>query len=175
MRNIGVVLILMIIISPPILCGNSATAQSSSPSEQELWNHEKTYMTLLQEGNVQGLSEFWHQEFIGWPSHSSKPLDRDEGGRAGLSLPGVVVACLSNSRLQILAVYPQFPDERYRVGFHPHLPGSSDWCSREPDAYAVVLDAGYWDDDGHQRGCSEENCSREVSGLISPTANSRWV
>ncbi len=79
MRNIGAITILMIVLSPPILWVNSATAQNWSPSEQELWNLEKTYMTLLQEGNIKGLSEFWHQDFIGWPSHSSRPVDRNEG------------------------------------------------------------------------------------------------
>ncbi len=79
MRITGVVLTLIIIMSPLILLGNSATSQSWSPAEQELWNLEKTYMTLLNENNVQKLAEFWHQDFIGWPSHSSKPLNRDEG------------------------------------------------------------------------------------------------
>jgi ketosteroid isomerase-like protein len=79
MRIVDAIFLLLIAISFSVLTINTSAAQDWSHSEQELWNLEKKYMTLLKEGDVQGLSEYWHEDFIGWPSHSANPLDPVEG------------------------------------------------------------------------------------------------
>ena len=65
----------------------SATPESSqgtpeilewSAAENEIWALETAYMTHLKEGNIDGVAAFFHQDFLGWPSHSAEPVGRSE-------------------------------------------------------------------------------------------------
>jgi ketosteroid isomerase-like protein len=62
-----------------MLWSSMGIAQNWSSSEKEIWNLEKDYLTHLKDTDFQALSAFWHQRFIGWPSHSSEPVLRDDG------------------------------------------------------------------------------------------------
>lgn len=54
----------------------SAGEQEWSPTEREIWALEEQYMTMLSKKDLEGLSQLWHEDFIGWPSHSAEPVDR---------------------------------------------------------------------------------------------------
>ena len=49
---------------------------SWSEAEQEIWALEHQYMANIQNGNFDGLDPVWHDGFLGWPSHSARPVDR---------------------------------------------------------------------------------------------------
>jgi ketosteroid isomerase-like protein len=76
MKTSVVIFSFVIFFISSTLMYNTLFPQSRSHSEEELWNLEKTYMTLLKKGDIQELSQYWHRDFIGWPSHSPQPLDR---------------------------------------------------------------------------------------------------
>ncbi len=43
--------------------------------KQELWNLEERYMRNYMDRNIESLTEFWDEEFIGWPEWGEKPVD----------------------------------------------------------------------------------------------------
>ena len=47
-----------------------------TPVEAEIWELERAYLRHLQTEDLAGLAEFWHEAFIGWPSHAAEPVDR---------------------------------------------------------------------------------------------------
>ena len=53
-----------------------ATETDWTPIESEIWALERAYLNCLQTEDVAGHAEFWHEEFIGWPSHAVDPVDR---------------------------------------------------------------------------------------------------
>ncbi len=57
-----------------------------TPAEQELWDLEQTYMQYLATGNVDSMMTYYHEKFVGWPSHSAEPVNREaaEGSLRGL-------------------------------------------------------------------------------------------
>jgi ketosteroid isomerase-like protein len=47
-----------------------------TPTEGEIWALEEQYMAKLSANDLEGLSQLWHEDFIGWPSHSPEPVHR---------------------------------------------------------------------------------------------------
>jgi ketosteroid isomerase-like protein len=52
----------------------TSTAQQQSEDEQALWNLEEAYFAHLADREFEALEDFWHPDFIGWPSHSPEPV-----------------------------------------------------------------------------------------------------
>ena len=48
---------------------------ASSAVQQELWNLEENYMLNYKNKNIEVLSEFWHQQFTGWPEWAEEPVN----------------------------------------------------------------------------------------------------
>jgi len=55
----------------------TSTTERQSQGEQALWDLEKTYFAYLADREFEALGDFWHPNFIGWPSHSPEPVGRD--------------------------------------------------------------------------------------------------
>ena len=55
----------------------TSTTKSQSQDEQALWDLEKAYFAHLTNREFEALEDFWHPDFIGWPSHSPEPVGRD--------------------------------------------------------------------------------------------------
>ena len=55
------------------------TAQEISEDEQTLWSLENAYFTVIAQEDFGALERFYHADFIGWPSHSPEPVDRNVG------------------------------------------------------------------------------------------------
>jgi ketosteroid isomerase-like protein len=53
-----------------------AAERDWTPVESHIWELERSYLGHLQTEDLTGLAEFWHEEFIGWPSHAEDPVDR---------------------------------------------------------------------------------------------------
>lgn len=66
-----------------VLAETSTTQPEWSAAEREIWALEARYMTLFKDGNLDGMASFYHQDFLGWPSHSIAPVNRS-GGRASV-------------------------------------------------------------------------------------------
>ncbi len=47
-----------------------------SSAQEEVWKRVEAYMLLFKEGDKEGILDFWHNEYTGWPPNSSKPADR---------------------------------------------------------------------------------------------------
>jgi ketosteroid isomerase-like protein len=50
-----------------------------SAAEKEIWTLEARYMAFFKDGDLDGVASFYHQDFLGWPSHSIAPVNRSEG------------------------------------------------------------------------------------------------
>ena len=48
---------------------------ASSVSQEELWNLEESYMLNYKDKNIEVLTEFWDEKFIGWPEWVEEPVD----------------------------------------------------------------------------------------------------
>jgi hypothetical protein len=59
-----------------------STAQEGSEDEQTLWSLENAYFAHIAQGELEALERFYRADFIGWPSHSPEPVDRDAGRQA---------------------------------------------------------------------------------------------
>lgn len=53
-----------------------------SEAEQAIWDREAAYLDHLAAGNLAEVQRFWHDRFVGWPSHSLDPVDRETGRRS---------------------------------------------------------------------------------------------
>jgi ketosteroid isomerase-like protein len=51
-----------------------STAQEGSDDEQTLWSLENAYFAHLAKEEFEALKNFYHADFIGWPSHSPEPV-----------------------------------------------------------------------------------------------------
>lgn len=48
---------------------------ASSEVQKELWNLEESYMLNYKDKNIEVLTEFWDEKFIGWPEWAEEPVD----------------------------------------------------------------------------------------------------
>lgn len=45
--------------------------------ENELWRLEESYMLNYMRKDIEAISKFWHEKFVGWPTWAEKPLDKE--------------------------------------------------------------------------------------------------
>jgi len=86
MKTIIIVCIIFIFFGVPGFQLQLAFPYDWSPEEQNIWKLEQIYMKNYKEKNLDILSQFWHQEFIGWPEWSGKPVNVAEA-KAALKKP----------------------------------------------------------------------------------------
>ncbi|MGB9235575.1 MAG: nuclear transport factor 2 family protein [Terriglobales bacterium] len=55
----------------------SSVSDQASNSEQTVWNLEHAYWDYVQSNNLPAYRELWHKRFVGWPSVSDSPVDKD--------------------------------------------------------------------------------------------------
>jgi Domain of unknown function (DUF4440) len=70
---------LMMLLSMGVLLTISADkiqAQSSA-REQTLWKLEHDYFRYVEDNNLTAYLALWHKNFLGWPSVSSAPVQKD--------------------------------------------------------------------------------------------------
>jgi len=49
----------------------------ASEGEQTLWNLEHQYWRYVEDNDLQNYLGLWHKDFLGWPSTSAAPVDKD--------------------------------------------------------------------------------------------------
>ena len=62
-------------------------------------------MKKLKEGDLDGLEGFWHEDFLGWPSHSAEPVGRSESRASVENL--LQRLRIVNFELQPRAIHPR--------------------------------------------------------------------
>lgn len=65
----------------------AAGMEASEPAvrsevERMIWDREAAYLDNVAAGNLAEVQKSWHDEFVGWPSHSPDPVDRERGRRS---------------------------------------------------------------------------------------------
>src|SRR5881398_3983199 len=61
-----------------LLCvAGRALPSDSSPDEQTVWNLEHAYWHYVESNDLAAYSNLWHKDFLGWPSVSAAPVDKD--------------------------------------------------------------------------------------------------
>lgn len=64
------------ILTVAILCAMSAFTQQSA-EEQAVWRLEHSYWEYVKAQDVALYKGLWHENFLGWPSFSAKPVRKD--------------------------------------------------------------------------------------------------
>ncbi|NIN73121.1 MAG: DUF4440 domain-containing protein [Gemmatimonadetes bacterium] len=75
-------------------------AQEGSEDEQTLWSLENAYFAYMAQEDFEALESLYHADFIGWPSHSPEPVDRNAGRQSLEEL-------LANTEVLSIQVRPQ--------------------------------------------------------------------
>jgi len=100
---------------------NLSTAQDLSPRQKEVWQMEETYWKDLQTTNFTHYMTLWHEDFLGWPSFSPHPVNKD--GIAD-SLPTSMSGVLSYEFLEkAVRVTGEVGITQYAVKFTRTIPG----------------------------------------------------
>lgn len=81
-------LVLMIGVAGP--SAFHAAEMDRTPTESKIWELERSYLRHLQAADLESLGEFWHEEFVGWPSHAAAPVDSSAAAASLSSLLGSV-------------------------------------------------------------------------------------
>jgi len=77
MRRATVLSLIVLSVLGGRASAQTATKGRQSDDERVLWDLEKAYFAHLADLEFEALEEFWHPDFIGWPSHSPQPVGRD--------------------------------------------------------------------------------------------------
>jgi ketosteroid isomerase-like protein len=70
--------LLSLLMLMPCLAQAQPVDHEPTETAAEIWALEKRYMTLIQEGDLDGLVPFWHDKFLGWPSHLPRPVGQSQ-------------------------------------------------------------------------------------------------
>ena len=82
MRRATVLSLIALSVVVGVASAQRSTTQRQSQDEQTLWRLEKAYFAHLANREFQALEDFWHPDFIGWPSHSPEPVGRSSAQRS---------------------------------------------------------------------------------------------
>ncbi|MGD2153824.1 MAG: nuclear transport factor 2 family protein [Gemmatimonadales bacterium] len=74
MIRVTVLLLLAFFAAGATASTQTSTAQNQSDDEQTLWSLENAYFAHLSAKEFEALENFYHANFIGWPSHSPEPV-----------------------------------------------------------------------------------------------------
>ncbi len=53
-----------------------AYAAERTVDEQAIWNLEEDYWRYVKAGDVDSYIKLWHDDFVGWPCHTTTPSDK---------------------------------------------------------------------------------------------------
>ncbi|MHC4093238.1 MAG: YybH family protein [Planctomycetota bacterium] len=108
------VAVLVLLAVTSLSFADGSAAKSSSQIEQEIWARESAYLNHLIAGQLDEVQKFWHEKFIGWPSHAAVPVNRDTGREsleallAGIALISVEIRPQAMTIVDDLAVAHYF-------------------------------------------------------------------
>lgn len=54
-----------------------STSAGLSDDEQTIWNKERAYWQYVEKNDLTSYADLWHENFLGWPSVSAKPVRKD--------------------------------------------------------------------------------------------------
>jgi len=77
-RRYARVLVLLLVVCGVNLAGEYKV-EWSSETEQKIWALEQAYLDDLVAGRLDSVQEYWHERFVGWPSHVPTPIGRGDG------------------------------------------------------------------------------------------------
>jgi ketosteroid isomerase-like protein len=77
MTRVAVLSLLALFIVVAMASSQATTQGRQSQDEQVLWDLEQAYFAYLADREFEALEDFWHPDFIGWPSHSAEPVGLD--------------------------------------------------------------------------------------------------
>ena len=64
-------------LAPVAIGADVVISPGASADEQAIWNLEHTYWSYVQDNDLAAYLSLWHESFLGWPSVSSAPVDKD--------------------------------------------------------------------------------------------------
>ncbi len=67
-------ILILIMLCAGIILNAGATEKELSSAQQELWKMEEAYWFNYKNGDIEGITTFYHADFAGWPSSSRKPI-----------------------------------------------------------------------------------------------------
>ena len=76
MRRAMVLSLMALPVVVGVAFAQTSTTRRQSQDEQTLWRLERVYFAHLANREFEALENFWHPDFIGWPSHSPEPVGR---------------------------------------------------------------------------------------------------
>jgi len=79
MKETAIPFLVLMLLALPGVDQASENHHAWSAAEREIWALETEYMTHFKEENSDGMAAFYHQDFLGWPSHSAEPVGSFEG------------------------------------------------------------------------------------------------
>ena len=59
------------------ISSHGATPPDASRDEHALWDLERAYWRYVENNDLHAYSDLWHKDFLGWPSGSSAPVQKD--------------------------------------------------------------------------------------------------
>jgi ketosteroid isomerase-like protein len=76
--RIGLVLrVIAYLLAGVLLISSTGRIEAQGSEEQTLWNLERQYWRYVEGNDLQSYLGLWHKDFLGWPSMSAAPLDKD--------------------------------------------------------------------------------------------------
>ena len=59
-----------------ILFAQEGSAQNKMNSEDQVWKMEESYWNYVKANNIEKYLTLWHEDWVGWPGFSTKPIDK---------------------------------------------------------------------------------------------------
>ena len=53
------------------------TIAGEAGDEQRIWERERAYWHYVEKNDLAAYAKLWHEDFLGWPSISAKPVRKD--------------------------------------------------------------------------------------------------
>jgi hypothetical protein len=60
----------------PFLLSDAVKAQDKGSSEDQIWKMEELYWNYVKDNNIENYLTLWHEDWVGWPGFSTKPIDK---------------------------------------------------------------------------------------------------
>src|SRR5881392_2549929 len=70
-------LVALLVIAEVALASDVAISSQASKDEQTIWELERAYWRYVQENDLSAYSCLWHKDFLGWPSVSAAPVQKN--------------------------------------------------------------------------------------------------
>jgi len=67
------------VLSIGVFCNLPALSGDWSEAEKEVWQLEEQYWECWKNGDIEEIMALYHRDFVGWPSSSKEPVNKESG------------------------------------------------------------------------------------------------